>query len=346
MLKVSFYSYKGGSGRSTTAWNTIERLVKLEKPTAKEPFVIVDTDTESAGSTFLYKADELFLKDNVYPSVQRRMTKSDDTNYTDASDSDKEKFFKSMYPVGTFFGLPESEEKAVLFVGANLDRNSAKDVDATGTSGDDSEQMQNFHNNITQACKACGAKALFFDTPAGTQFLARKSIQESEIIVCCMRPTSQFRQGTRKQLVSFIQTDIEKKKIGKRKYILTPTAVCVDPNQKFIFGGEERVYPEKAKIEIKIEFSADKMQEGEDVKRAFKENVLLDMLEPTPVDMKKYPDSEDSESVFGIPEIKRFKWFEACLGKLSPAELSPNDKMAVNRYEYLAKMILKYCQRQ
>ncbi|MDR0302829.1 MAG: hypothetical protein LBI04_11040, partial [Treponema sp.] len=209
MLRVSFYSYKGGAGRSTTSWNTIERLVKLLKPTAEEPFVVVDTDTESAGSTFLYKADNDFYRDTKYSSVQKRMTESEDTNYTEATDSEKEKFFKGMFPIGTFFGLPANEEKSVLLIGANLHRNSAKDADVSGDGGDDSEQMENFHNNITLACKACGAKALFFDTPSGTQFLARKSIQESDIIVCCMRPTSQFREGTRRQLINFIKTDID-----------------------------------------------------------------------------------------------------------------------------------------
>jgi MinD-like ATPase involved in chromosome partitioning or flagellar assembly len=342
MLRVSFYSYKGGAGRSTTAWNTIQRMVNLMKPTAKEPFVIVDTDTESAGSTFLYKAEDVFFKDAQNQSIQRRMTDSEDTNYTEASDSEKEKFFKGMYPVGTFFGLPEAEQKAVLLIGANLNRNSAKDADVSGDGGDDSEQMQNFHNNITMACKACGAKALFFDTPSGTQFLARKSVQESEIIVCCMRPTSQFKEGTRRQLINFIKTDIEKNKAGKRKYILTPTVVCVDSGQKFVLGGEERIYPEKAKAEIKIEFGTGNMREDDEVKQAFKDNVLLDMLEPTPAGTKKYSESEDNDSVFGIPEIKRFKWFEACLGKIPEEELSQNDKMAVNRYEYLAQTILKY----
>jgi len=229
-----------------------------------------------------------------------------------------------------------------LLIGANLHRNSSKDADVAGDGGDDGEQMQNFSNNITKACKACGAKALFFDTPSGTQFLARKSVQESEIIVCCMRPTSQFREGTRRQLINFIKTDIEKNKAGRRKYILTPTAVCVDDNQKFVVAGEHRKYPLRAKEEIKIEFGTGNMNEEDEVKDAFENNIKLDMLEPTPGDAKKYADSEDGDTVFGIPEIKRFKWFEACLGKLCESELSANDKMAINRYEYLAKTILKH----
>jgi cellulose biosynthesis protein BcsQ len=344
MLRVSFYSYKGGAGRSTTSWNTIERLVRLMNPTEKEPFVIVDTDTESAGSTFLYDSADHFDDDLDAHSVQRRMIDKDDTNYKDPSVTVREKFFNGMWPVGTFFGLPEEKEKAVLLIGANISKNSdsAKKADVTGEGGNDSEQMKNF-KNIRNACEKCGAKALFFDTPSGTQFLAKKSIEQSEIVVCCMRPTSQFREGTKRQLINFIDLDVTKN--TKRKYILTPTVVCIDPGQTFRFNDEEYEYPSHAKRVIIKTFSPESVNQSDEIKQWYKENVRFDMLEPTPDEIKKiFPDSEDNDSVFGIPEIKRFKWVEECLGIRAEAEekLTPNDQMAVNRYEYLAQTILKY----
>ncbi|MDR0302642.1 MAG: hypothetical protein LBI04_10070, partial [Treponema sp.] len=136
---------------------------------------------------------------------------------------------------------------------------------------------------------------------------------------------------------------IDKNKAGKRKYILTPTVVCVDSGQRFVLNGDEYVYPNDAKKIIVNEFGTDNMREEDDIKQAYKDNVKLDMLEITPDNIKKYADSEDNDSVFGIPEVKRFKWFEACLGKLQESELNSNDKMAVNRYEFLAQTILKYC---
>jgi MinD-like ATPase involved in chromosome partitioning or flagellar assembly len=347
MLRVSFYSYKGGAGRSTTSWNTIQRLVTLMKPTEKEPFVIVDTDTESAGSTFLYKAKDAFFKDEEKQSVQRRMTDSEETNYFEASDSEKEEYFNGMYPIGRFFGLPLAEEKAVLLIGANLDKDSARDADVFGINCKDikdSEQMKNFRKNIADACKDCGAKALFFDTPSGTQFLADRSIERSEIVVCCMRPTSQFREGTRGRLINFIKTDLKNKGRVKRKYILTPTVVCIDAGQKFFLDDEEYVYPSHAKEVIINYFMAENIEENDEIKQAYKENVIFDMLEPTPKENRIFANSEDNDSVFGIPEIKRFKWFEACLGKIltEGGKLTPNDEMAVNRYEYLARTILMY----
>jgi len=345
MLRVSFYSYKGGAGRSTTSWNTIQRLVALMDPSAEKPFVIVDTDTESAGSTFLYDAEEVFIDgaNNQYQSVQRRMT--DKTEYIFRNDSDKEKFFKGMLPVGNkYFGLSEAKDNAVLLIGANTNKT---EFDSTGSTAAAQDQISNFRKNIVTACKACGAKALFFDTPSGTQFLARKSIELSEIIVCCMRPTTQFRKGTKRQLIEFIKEDLEGD--YEKKYILTPTVVCLDPDQEFKISGEKepRKYPKHAKTEIEREFETVNKDEEEKVKQAFINNVLKDMLDPTPDSIKKttgYDVEDDNKLVFGIPEIKRFKWFEMYLAQIveEGGVLTNNDMIAINRYEYLAQTILKH----
>ena len=329
MLQVSFYSYKGGAGRSTTSWNTIQRLVGLMKPSVKEPFVIVDTDAESAGSTFLYKARSIFYKNEKKASIQKRMNSESSMK---VSEDDRKEFFNGMHPIGTkSFGLPKEEDNAVLFIGADLDKSARWDIKS------DEQIIKNF-NKIRRDCKQCGAKALFFDTPSGTQDLARLSIQQSDIIVCCMRPTYQFLEGTIGQLISFIEGDQEKD--GKRKYILTPTVICVDSGQEFFSGGQKRYYPQQAKDDIKTVFDTEgeaMTGKSDSFKQTFKDSVILDMLEPTP---------KDDIKVFGIPEIKRFKWFETCLGLLSEDELSDNDRMAVRRYEYLAQTILKYKKEQ
>ncbi|MCL2283173.1 MAG: hypothetical protein FWC26_07640 [Fibromonadales bacterium] len=339
MLQVSFYSYKGGAGRSTTSWNTIQRLVNLMKPSVKNPFVIVDTDTESAGSTFLYKARDIFFNNTGKKkiSIQRRI-KNGENDYMDASPDVKKEFFNGMHPIGTYFGLPEEEEKAVLLIGADLDKNSRMDMRDLAKDKD-GRMLENFPK-IRESCKDCDAMALFFDTPSGTQDLARLSIQESDIIVCCMRPTYQFREGTKGQLINFVKDDLNLK--IKRKYILTPTTICVDKEQLVKYRGEQRDYPQQANDDIKMAFDTERLEEGDNLKQAFRENVLLDMLEPTPVNIKKFSVSEDDDSVFGIPEIKRFKWFEECLGRLSEGDLNNNDKMGLNRYEYLAQTICKY----
>jgi len=337
MLKVSFYSYKGGSGRSTTAWNTIQQLVKIMDPTPEHPFVIVDTDVQSAGATFLFDAENLFKSENPYWSVQKYMIEKPDEDYEGANDTVKKKFFGRMFPIGTRFGLPDEKSRAVLLIGANVDKDSKSnsEADITGKGGEKSPQMDNFRNGIIFACEDCGVKALFFDTPSGSQFLAKMSVQKSDITVCCMRPTSQFRTGTHGQLIHFLQFDIGQGSVGKRKYILTPTAVCVDKDQNI----NSKDYPETAHKVIKDQFSAEKLEKvGDDVKKAFSENVIRDMLELE----TQEEDKNSVDKIFGIPENKRFKWFEACLGALPDSELSDNDRMVLKRYNYLAQTILKY----
>jgi hypothetical protein len=335
MLKAAFYSYKGGSGRSTTSWNTIQRLVELMSPTEKEPFVIVDADVDSAGSTFLFKAKEDYYGKNCmyHHSVQARMLRKDNINYKGAADSVKKEFFNGMKPIGTFFGLPADQDNAVRLIGTNLDREFITNLGANLSTAGGTE-LENLNYNITKACKLCGAKALFFDTPSGTQFFARWAIRESNVIVCCMRPTLQFRIGTLMQLIDFVKIDIADN--VKRKYILTPTAVCIDPGQEFgkSKDGTPVKYPQTAFEDIKNIFSGDNLGAGEEVEKIFKETVVLDMLDS----------GGNANCVFGISEVKRFKWAEGCLGviKNKGEELSGDDKIALERYDLLANTIIKY----
>ncbi|MBE6659820.1 MAG: hypothetical protein E7605_00255 [Ruminococcaceae bacterium] len=50
----TFYSYKGGSGRSTTAINTVRHLADVLKASPEHPILLVDTDLESAGLTYFF----------------------------------------------------------------------------------------------------------------------------------------------------------------------------------------------------------------------------------------------------------------------------------------------------
>jgi len=319
MLRVSFYSYKGGAGRSTTSWNTIERLVHLMNPTPENPFIIMDTDIESAGSTILYNATSDFLKNSIYPSMQKRIKSKSNIEGT-TKEERKKAFFNSMCPVGEEFGLKDSnKKKSILLIGVDLERNTDI-IDKAGTNED---QLSNF-DFIVDQCEEHGASAVFFDTPSGTQGLARMSRSASDIIVTCMRPTRQFREGTTKALEEFIKLEGS----FPITYILNPTAVCVDDGQ--IFDGNE--YPTRALEVIRQEFDKD----------SYNGNVKFDMLEPTPDECKLFSSSDDDDRVFGIPEIKRFKWFERALGCMPESELTSNDKMGLNRYEYLARTIMKY----
>lgn len=59
----TFYSYKGGSGRSTTAMNTVYHLISELGASPESPILLVDVDLESAGLTFYFNQEDRFLSD-------------------------------------------------------------------------------------------------------------------------------------------------------------------------------------------------------------------------------------------------------------------------------------------
>ncbi|MCX4287019.1 MAG: hypothetical protein OSJ68_06990, partial [Clostridia bacterium] len=59
---ITFFSYKGGAGRSSTALNTLPFLVKELNADAKHPVLLLDMDLDSAGMTYLLGCDKFFQK--------------------------------------------------------------------------------------------------------------------------------------------------------------------------------------------------------------------------------------------------------------------------------------------
>ena len=74
---ISYFSYKGGAGRSTLAYNTIPILAKYHlHPTKDHPIIIIDTDLDSCGMSYLLGVDadvkddcctQDLLKNGLYP---------------------------------------------------------------------------------------------------------------------------------------------------------------------------------------------------------------------------------------------------------------------------------------
>ena len=56
----TFYSYKGGSGRSTTLLNTVKCLIKDLDADPEHPILVVDADLESAGLTYYFGFQDKF----------------------------------------------------------------------------------------------------------------------------------------------------------------------------------------------------------------------------------------------------------------------------------------------
>lgn len=59
---ITFYSYKGGSGRSTTLVNSVMHLKDQLEASPESPILIVDADLESAGLTYFFNCDTKFTQ--------------------------------------------------------------------------------------------------------------------------------------------------------------------------------------------------------------------------------------------------------------------------------------------
>ncbi len=56
----SFYSYKGGSGRTTTLVNVAKHLAEKLNASKKHPLLLIDADLESAGLTYFFNCEKRF----------------------------------------------------------------------------------------------------------------------------------------------------------------------------------------------------------------------------------------------------------------------------------------------
>lgn len=70
----TFYSYKGGSGRSTALLNTVKYLVRDLKADSEHPILLVDADLESAGLTYYFGCHSKFTGDLNTASAMNRST--------------------------------------------------------------------------------------------------------------------------------------------------------------------------------------------------------------------------------------------------------------------------------
>ncbi len=326
----TFYSYKGGSGRSTTAVNTVRHLIDALGANEEHPILIVDADLESAGLTYFFDCEDKFtslfidtihttrvLKEpslldgesgdqlfgvfdmdsqsaicedrslmedltevfgndydlktlfdgitllssereifkrivRIYQQVQTEPLKvsgkkihdryrlikllsnmnrihKDNTMSLSQKRTEKNKLLRGFLPavgfvdVSSYFGIAEG---TVKFLGT--------DVRFEGEQVLVGEDVVNVFRDLQLSCNEHGYSAIVFDSGAGVQSTAAALQEASHVLVYCMRPTGQFRKGTRNQLVEYREkleetlqdniTDGEMPQNAKN-VILLPTAV-------------------------------------------------------------------------------------------------------------------------
>ena len=205
MLKVSFFSYKGGAGRTSVLYNTVSYIAKRLNATPENPIVVVDLDIDSKGLSFLLKTD---LDENEYTNSIQLMKHTgplfDRLNMTSSE------YYSAMTPVGRLFGLPYSLDRSIVFITANSNDtlNGSNNFDALNI------DLSGFAKKLERF----GCKALIMDNPAGGQLSSDIALRISDKIVTVLRITKQFREGTREFLA-------QEKNYDRKEYIIVPNAV-------------------------------------------------------------------------------------------------------------------------
>ncbi len=288
---ITFYSYKGGAGRSSTAINTLPFLVNTLGATAKRPLLLLDMDLDSAGMTYLLGCDTYFQ--NHYDVKQFLLNEE---RWPDAVTEDlaSHALLSKFLPVGNLIGV---ENGAVLFLGDN---------DETPI---DNEQMDGTKEltlkKLFRFCRKNKLPGIVIDSASGDQFAAVLSVEQSTDVVCCMRPTSQFRIGTFNYLRRLANNNTES------HWFLLPTVV---PEQDVEIDGE--------------------YQKNNAIRNIFRR---CERLQESGMDIATDFVTED---MFGINEVQRFMWQEGVLYKIAQSgELKADEQKAYARYRRLAELI-------
>ncbi|MBE6131374.1 MAG: hypothetical protein E7183_06595 [Erysipelotrichaceae bacterium] len=317
MKQITFFSYKGGSGRTTTLFNTLPFLAKECNATKDHPLIIFDMDYRSAGITILFGEQDKYLAKDVEDfengkkrSVQYILFDKERDFFVEDFEDLKKHFAVA---VGNRAGVEDND--SILLIGANihLEANEVSSKENNYRLGEMVEQLEEL-----------GASCIVYDSPAGTQISANSSVDNSDVIVCCMRPSYQFRETTFDYLGNYVHNNAAN--VNKRSFILLPTAV---PIKDFLINGEYQVNNAFNDITTRINdlnlyaFRLNNLR-GED-------NLFIDA-------------SMITEGNIGIPEIERFKWNEKynlySLNNFNENELTELELYAMNRYNNLAKLIM------
>ena len=305
MKTISFFSYKGGAGRSTLAYNVIPILAAEHvRPTAENPIIVVDTDVDSCGMSYLVKADNDVNDDNC---IQQLLSSEISTNTDKYPSIEDHPFLSKLIPVGNAYGYKDND--AVLLLPAKDNKTIIEDSKSNYTDSS-SNPFRPKMNDFLYVCEQYGVPMVIFDSSVGNTALANISNEIANVIVCVMRPTTQFVNGTRRYLLG-VENGEKMFEFGKH-IVLVPNVI---PQEEVVINGLK--YPDGVISKIRIDFSND-----------FTENSFYNY----------HFDMLDKEE-FGIPAVKRFMWIEDALYTKPSDELNENEKEALGRYRKLARII-------
>lgn len=209
MLNISFFSYKGGSGRTSLMFNTLPFLAQELKATNHEPLIVIDLDIDSKGMSFLVNDNSNINAIQVLKGDSAICFRKRDVAI------EEHPFFKSLVPIGSLVGLDRSLNRSILFVSANSTSEDNKFLDGTNNFDPSNASL----DQLNILCNYFKCKAIVMDTPAGGQLAGELALRITNKIVTVMRITKQFRKGT----YEFLKE--KSSRCNNKEFVLVPNAV-------------------------------------------------------------------------------------------------------------------------
>ena len=329
MITISFNSYKGGSCRTTTCYNTLPFLAKKLNATSHNPIIVFDFDLDSMGLTSIFNNVILSEQDRKKRATYSAKNLFCDSDYQEIRnlDSCEDSYFEKYTKVGKQLGL--DDDGSVLFCGVN--ENAEKVTDDQYETIKKHSPLKELVGTFLSFSEEDQPRALVFDCASGEQVTTRIALLDADKIVMCLRPTMQARIGTLVYMQNRLPAIFRANEVGskKREVILLPTSVAginVSPDEDNREEAIERLTKlrKKALKEINDLLITSLRGYGSDYKLRYSLNT--EMVDP------------DENDIVGIPEIERFKWQEGLLYTMD--NITKQEKQLYKRYEKLSSIIV------
>jgi cellulose biosynthesis protein BcsQ len=202
---VTFYSFKGGAGRTVCTANVAHFIAKKRQATPENAVLLLDMDLDSAGLTIMLDHFETYR--NLECSSTRIATGKFEVRLNDNRDS----FRGSLKDISN----KSDDPRTVLFLGARVVGDDV--LEATGG-------VRANIRNLFDVCDEEGIGTVLIDSASGQQEVAQICHDVSNVIVYCCRLTRQFILGTKWNIESFMKQ--RKLRAGKvPDVIIYPVAV-------------------------------------------------------------------------------------------------------------------------
>ena len=214
MRSMAFFSYKGGSGRSSLIYNTLPFLARALDATPEKPIVVFDMDIDSMGLTYLFDPERSDYKNRI---GRAKVFVHDILDNSYAGKDNIDDFLRAAAGIGGVYADNEIEDRSILLVPAKKTNPKESSLDTL---------KQPFEKLLEKLEKKCAA--VVFDCPSGSQVTGEISRDLADIYVVVMRITKQFRYGT----FDFLRRMDER--VFEKTMVIVPNAVPSD--EVFING--------------------------------------------------------------------------------------------------------------